>query len=188
MKKIGIYILIIFVIISLVLLGVFIFNSNLSKNNNNPNTSVQKLSTTQIKEQPKKEVELSSFSTEILDDSEGRLTNIGITCSLINNTIVHPGEIFSFNEVVGQPSASRGYQEASIIINGEHERGIGGGNCQVSSTLYNAILAVPALEIVERNEDFGKNSKLNKEIRKLKRNKFIDELSTNKLMKKVSKL
>ena len=98
-----------------------------------------------------KETTLSTFSTKILDDSPGRLENIRITCGIINNTVVNPGETFSFNEIVGQPSTDRGYKEAPIIIDGEHETGIGGGNCQVSSTLYNAVLSVPNLTIIERN-------------------------------------
>ena len=72
------------------------------------------------------ETEISTFSTEILDDSPGRLTNIRITCDLLNDNIVEPSQTFSFNEIVGQPSASRGYQEASIIVDGDHETGIGG--------------------------------------------------------------
>ena len=72
------------------------------------------------------ETEISTFSTDRLDDSPGRLTNIRITCDNINNTVVDPGKTFSFNEIVGQPSVSKGYQEAPIIVDGEHETGIGG--------------------------------------------------------------
>lgn len=95
---------------------------------------------------------ISSYSTQIKDKSEGRLTNIGITCSVLSGTIVHPSEIFSFNKVVGQPTSERGYQEASVIINHKTEKGIGGGNCQVSSTLYNAVLEAGNLAVIERNE------------------------------------
>ncbi|HCW04826.1 MAG TPA: hypothetical protein DGK91_10080 [Clostridium sp.] len=51
-----------------------------------------------------------------------------------------PGDTFSFNEVVGERTKARGYQEAGVIINNKIESGIGGGICQVSSTLYNAII------------------------------------------------
>ncbi len=96
--------------------------------------------------------EISSYSTELKDKSEGRLVNIGITCSTLNGTIVHSGETFSFNQVVGKPTAERGYQEASVIIDHKTEKGIGGGNCQVSSTLYNAVLEAGNLTIIERHE------------------------------------
>ena len=158
MKKYFIYILIAAVIVGII---VFLFFNNniffkeppstisgtkLSTNINNVSNSENIIN----KEIPK-EQEIASFSTEIKDNSEGRVTNIGITCSILNNTIIKPGETFSFNEIVGKPSSSRGYQEATVIIDGEHEKGIGGGNCQVSSTLYNAVLAVPYLTVTERS-------------------------------------
>lgn len=99
-----------------------------------------------------KEEVLSEFATTILDTSEGRLTNINLTCNELTNTIIHKGEIFSFNNIVGQPTAEEGYQEASIIINGKKESGIGGGNCQVSSTIYNAAVNLEGITIIERNE------------------------------------
>lgn len=72
------------------------------------------------------ETELSSFATTIKDKEEGRLTNINITCTTLNNTIVHSGTTFSFNETVGKPTSERGYQEASVIIDHKTEKGIGG--------------------------------------------------------------
>lgn len=72
-----------------------------------------------------KETEISSYSTTIKDNSEGRLTNISITCSTLNNTIIRNGQTFSFNETVGKPTAEKGYQEASVIINHKTEKGIG---------------------------------------------------------------
>lgn len=101
---------------------------------------------------PPKETEIATFSTVIGDNSPGRLTNIRITCGIINGTIINPNETFSFNEIVGKPTAERGYQEAKVIIDHKTETGIGGGNCQVSSTLYNAVLAVPSLTVTERSE------------------------------------
>lgn len=101
---------------------------------------------------PAPEAEVASYSTIIKDKSSGRLTNIQITCSTLNGTIIEPGETFSFCQTVGKPTAERGYQEASVIINHKTEKGIGGGNCQVSSTLYNAVLAVPGLKVTERHE------------------------------------
>lgn len=99
-----------------------------------------------------KEEELSSYSTVIKDKASGRLTNISITCSTLNGKVIHSGETFSFNSIVGKPTAEKGYQEATVIIDHKSEKGVGGGNCQVSSTLYNAVLAIPSLTIIERHE------------------------------------
>lgn len=115
------------------------------------NLSVNTESNTAISSVPKEE-EISAFSTELKDRSEGRLTNIGITCSTLNETIIQNGETFSFNQTVGKPTAEKGYKEASVIIDHKTEKGIGGGNCQVSSTLYNAVLAIPSLIVTERHE------------------------------------
>lgn len=152
MKKLFIIMSIIVIIIGFVLF--LLFKDNIFNVTNNNNISATKLSSTtnSINKNIAVEKEISSFSTEIKDDSEGRLTNIQITCSLINNTVLAPGDTFSFNDTVGQPTTSRGYQEATIIIDGEHETGIGGGNCQVSSTLYNAVLDLSFISIIERNE------------------------------------
>ena len=65
------------------------------------------------------------------------------------------GETFSFEDTVGPVTAEKGYEEASVIVNGETEKALGGGNCQVSSTLYNAVAQISDLEVVERH-DHGK--------------------------------
>ncbi|MBP3255098.1 MAG: VanW family protein [Clostridia bacterium] len=138
-----------------VLILFFIFKDSIlfnSPNNNNSSATRLSLNTNTIIQNIPTEKEISVFSTKIKDNSEGRLTNIRITCSLINDTILAPGDIFSFNDTVGQPTSARGYQEATIIVDGEHETGIGGGNCQVSSTLYNAVYDLPFITIIERNE------------------------------------
>lgn len=118
-----------------------------SNTSTNTNTEVE-----DKKNVPPKETAIASFSTVIGDNSAGRLTNIRITCGIINGTVINPNETFSFNEIVGKPTAERGYQEAKIIVDHKTETGIGGGNCQVSSTLYNAVLAVPSLTVIERSE------------------------------------
>lgn len=115
--------------------------------NDNTNTEVEDNKNSTPEETP-----MASFSTVIGDNSPGRLTNIRITCGIINGTIINPNETFSFNGIVGKPTAQRGYQEAKIIIDHKTETGIGGGNCQVSSTLYNAVLAIPSLTVIERSE------------------------------------
>ena len=65
---------------------------------------------------------------------------------------MHKGDTFSFCNTLGPSTAEKGYEKADVIINGKTEQALGGGNCQVSSTLYNAVLAVPDLEVVERHE------------------------------------
>lgn len=104
-------------------------------------------------EEPEDPVEetLSAFSTKIVDNTEARLKNIQIANQTLNKTIVQSGDVFSFNETIGPRTAERGYQEAAIIVKEEKEMGIGGGVCQVSSTLYNAALAA-GLEVVERHQ------------------------------------
>jgi len=64
--------------------------------------------------EPKEEV-ISSFSTNILDKDTGRQTNISITCSTLNGTIVKSGETFSFCNTVGKATADRGYKEAKVF-------------------------------------------------------------------------
>ena len=75
-----------------------------------------------------------------------------ITSTTLNGTIVKNGETFSFCNTVGPATSSKGYLEADIFDNnGNKKKGYGGGNCQVSSTLYNAVLAVSSLTVVERH-------------------------------------
>lgn len=133
--------------------------NNISNTTNNisnftNNTSYSTLNNTTINNVQKTvEKEIASFSTKIQNKKDlNRQGNITITCSSLNNTIVKAGEIFSFCNTVGPATASRGYKEANVIIQGTETKGLGGGNCQVSSTLYNAVLAVPnELEVIERH-------------------------------------
>ncbi len=98
------------------------------------------------------EEQLSTFSTRIYSNDSNRNKNMEITISTLNGTIVKNGETFSFCNTVGPATSSKGYLEADIYDhNGKKKKGYGGGNCQVSSTLYNAVLAVPSLTVVERH-------------------------------------
>lgn len=83
---------------------------------------------------------ISSFSTNFSTSIANRINNIELATKAINGTILMPGEIFSFNETVGERTRARGYKEAGVIIGDKIESGLGGGICQVSSTLYNAML------------------------------------------------
>lgn len=109
-----------------------------------PNNTIRTLNSTPI------ESEISSFSTNLKGDS-ARLNNINITCNTINGTIIKSGDSFSFNSIVGQPTAEKGYQEADVFVNQKTEKGYGGGNCQVSTTIYNAVLKVEGIEVTERH-------------------------------------
>lgn len=94
---------------------------------------------------------LSTYSSEFSTENEkNRSVNIRLAAEAINGTILFPGETFSFNDKVGQRTAEKGYLPANIYTQDEITTGIGGGICQVSSTLYNAALKAN-LEIVERN-------------------------------------
>lgn len=98
------------------------------------------------------ETQISSYATDIKDKSSGRLTNIRITCETLNGRVVSPGETFSFESIVTPVTEEKGYQKAKIIENGETAYALGGGNCQVSSTLYNAVLECSEkLTVVERH-------------------------------------
>lgn len=100
-----------------------------------------------------KEEEIAVFDTKILTKDPNRQHNIGLTCSTLNNTVVEKGATFSFCNTVGQATSSKGYKEADIFdADGKKKKGLGGGNCQISTTLYNAVLKVPELKVVERHE------------------------------------
>ncbi len=92
----------------------------------------------------------SSFSTTYNNSSEDRKHNIKLATSKINGTIILPGEEFSFNKVVGSRTLSNGFKESKVILNGEYVLGVGGGVCQVSTTLYNALL-LANLKVTERH-------------------------------------
>lgn len=94
--------------------------------------------------------ELAAFSTWYNVNEIDRSHNLQLAASTINSAAVLPGEIFSFNRVVGERTYDNGYRDALIINNGVFEPGLGGGICQVSSTIYNAALRA-GLEIVERH-------------------------------------
>lgn len=105
----------------------------------------------------KTEEEIASFSTKIYSKDSARQNNINITCSTLNGTIVTNGSTFSFCNTVGQSTSAKGYLEADIFDrNGNKKKGFGGGNCQVSTTLYNAVLSVPSLVVTERHEHSNK--------------------------------
>jgi len=82
----------------------------------------------------------AKHSTNFSNSSENRAHNIKLALKKINGTRLEAGEEFSFNQVVGKRTKDRGFKEGNIIVSGKYEKGIGGGVCQVSTTLYNAAL------------------------------------------------
>ena len=93
---------------------------------------------------------LSSFSTKYSARDTNRTTNLKLASNKINGTVIMPGEIFSYNKVVGARTIAAGYKEAPIYLSGQVVDGLGGGICQITSTLYNAVIYAN-LEIVERS-------------------------------------
>lgn len=93
---------------------------------------------------------LSTYSTKYSVRDRDRTTNLQLAASKINGTVLMPGETFSYNKVVGERTIAAGYKEAPIYLNGQVVDGLGGGICQITSTLYNAVL-YSNLEIVERS-------------------------------------
>ncbi len=81
---------------------------------------------------------LASYHTQYTPGNRGH--NITLAAGKLNGTLVKPNDIFSFNDTVGLRTAAAGYKVAGVILDGQLADGIGGGVCQVSSTLYNAIL------------------------------------------------
>jgi len=79
-----------------------------------------------------------------------RHSNVGLAAKHINGTVLRPGEIFSYNKIVGPRDKESGFKEAPEIVHGVLQPGIGGGVCQVSSTLYNAVLRAN-LKIISRS-------------------------------------
>lgn len=93
---------------------------------------------------------LSTFKTTYSTRDRDRTTNLTLAANKINGTVVMPGETFSYNTVVGERTIAAGYKEAPIYVSGEVVDGLGGGICQITSTLYNAVVYAN-LEIVERS-------------------------------------
>ena len=83
-----------------------------------------------------------------------RIHNIKVGCALVSVTL-QPNEIFDGNAIMGPYGARKGYEAAPVLINGTSVLGYGGGTCQVSSTLYNAVIQLPGLEILRRKPHGG---------------------------------
>ncbi|QCT04528.1 VanW family protein [Paenibacillus algicola] len=89
------------------------------------------------------------FSTSLGASGPGRVHNITAAAAAVDGMILKPGEVFDYAKVVAQARKQHGFREAPVIISGKLVPGVGGGICQVSSTIYNAVL-LTGLEVVER--------------------------------------
>ncbi len=103
------------------------------------------------------EVVLASYTTYFDSSVVGRTHNINQSSEAISHVIVGAGDYFSFNTTVGPRTIETGYQEALEIINGDFVMGIGGGICQTSSTLFNAVdqLGVSYVERHHHSKEIG---------------------------------
>lgn len=130
-------------------------NSNYSDTQTNEQKEENKQSEenkdNQNNQQIQPETTISEFSTKILTKSKNRANNIKITCEKINGMEVKPGETFSFCGRTGISKESEGYKKADVIVGDDTVKALGGGNCQVSTTLYNAVLNSSDLEVTERH-------------------------------------
>ncbi len=99
---------------------------------------------------------IATFTTETTDNNK-RNTNVRLAAEALNGTIVQPGEEFSFNSVVGQRTAEKGYQEAAAYNSGAVVQEIGGGVCQISSTLYRVVFQSGMEVTFRRSHTFEPN-------------------------------
>ena len=90
------------------------------------------------------------YTTFTGSETLGRNINLKVGCENINGTMLAPGETFSMNEALGPQTYANGYRNAAVIVNGKIEDGLAGGVCQVTTTLYNAVI-LSELNVVERS-------------------------------------
>lgn len=127
-------------------------NTTTNENSENSNNITSNSEQQNPQAESKTEQEIAAFSTKIYSKDSERQNNVSITCSKLNDTIVENGKTFSFCDTVGKATSSKGYQKADVFRDGEKIKALGGGNCQVSTTLYNAVLKIPELKVTERHE------------------------------------
>lgn len=95
------------------------------------------------------ERKIMQFSTSLGASGPGRIYNVESAAKAVNGTVLPPGAVFDYGKAIEKAKIEYGFREAPVIVNGKLQAGVGGGICQVSSTLYNAALRT-GLEIVER--------------------------------------
>lgn len=100
---------------------------------------------------------LSGFSTSFNPSEVDRTKNLELATRFINGTVLMPGQTFSYNETVGERTAKRGFRNGAVFINNKVEEALGGGVCQVSTTLYRAVMSA-GIKSVERHNHSLKTS------------------------------
>ena len=97
---------------------------------------------------------LATFSTKYQASNVNRTTNLKLAAKKINGTVLLPGEEFSYNKTVGERTVAAGFKEAAVFNAGRVENGLGGGICQISTTLYDAVVMANLDVTVRRNHQF----------------------------------
>lgn len=143
-----------FLVICILILGIAIYGLYITLNKNNSTNAENNVKEDILTENYIKitEIELGSFSTTIYDTDENRIKNIKNGCELLNNITLGAKQTFSFNETIGPYTSDRGFVESTgFDENGKLIDMMGGGICQVSSTLYNLALNLH-FDIIERHQ------------------------------------
>lgn len=168
--------LIIISIIILISIGFFIFKTPKNSNNYSSNYTAEKtsasneselkddssynnisnneISTSSDKSSDKNDTEtIAKFSTKLPNDTKERYSNIKLACKTLDGTIVKSGDTFSLWNTLGCPNKEKGYKKAKAFTSdGDIKQSYGGGICQVSTTIYNALLKIDEIKITERHE------------------------------------
>lgn len=163
MKK-YLWIFIFFIILIIIMIYIIIPNFNNSKKQTDKYTA-EKTGTQINKEQyqnnnldeyinnQNQQEKISEFTTKLPNDTKERYSNIALACETLNESIIRSGETFSLWEILGCPTQEKGYKKAKAFTStGKIRQSYGGGICQVSTTIYNAVLEVEGLEIIERHK------------------------------------
>ena len=153
----------------ILIIGIVIFGFNSNKNNeedsyiaertttetknnleNKSNNTIE--SNYKEKEEDMEEI-IAEFSTKLPNDTKARDNNIKLACKIINGAVVNAGDTFSFWNILGGPTKEGGYEKAKTFTSdGEVTESYGGGVCQISTTIYNAVLKVKGLKVTERHK------------------------------------
>ena len=162
MKKI----LWIFILLILIFgIAIFAFKENINNDNSyvaertatetNNSNNINELSTQRKEKNIEENIkeEIAEFSTRLPNDTKARDGNIKLACKTLNGTEVKAGETFSFWDILGCPTKEGGYEKAKTFTSdGKVTESYGGGVCQISTTIYNAVLKVKGLKVIERHE------------------------------------
>lgn len=142
-----------FLLLFIIVMSIFLTGCT---SNNTTNYNTEKLSKSDTYSEKNTEEPLSSFSTKVSQKDPDRQTNITLACNSLNGIIIKAGETFSFCNTLGPATPEDGYKKADTFDgDGNTIQAYGGGKCQVSTTLYNAVLNASGLTVVERHEHSG---------------------------------